>query len=80
MPLCLAVLHLVVVPLLERLSVRVPGEAFSFRMHAVAARDRAASPARRDLHWSAAAVLLSILIVMCLAGLADLLGIVALRD
>ena len=72
---CLS-LFFVTVPVLKKISLKMQGEIFTFRTALTATSKSNSTSAKYDIYWSAAAVLLSLLITFFLIGLLDYLKIV----
>jgi hypothetical protein len=70
-PLFFLILHVTVIPLLQRLSVRAQGRRFAYRL-----RPDFREPAehRRDVTWSAAAAALSLVITFVIYDILVKLG------
>ena len=63
-PIFFALLHIVIIPMLKRISIAVQGTSFTYRLQAGAKSRTINEKAKWDILWSALAVMVSIALTL----------------
>lgn len=74
-PLYFGFLHLVVLPLLQRLAFKIQGARFTYRLRPWEASKTTGDASRYDMYWSVAAAVISLCAVMALFGVVKETGL-----